>query len=110
MISFVKNFPCIACGLCCQNSYLVHELQALINKDGLCKNFDKKTKRCRIYQTRPLICNIDEMYKQQFYHQMTKKEFYLANLEVCYKLNFIADNKDNLKKIQSIIEEINKIE
>lgn len=102
----MKNFPCIACGLCCQNSYLVYELQALISDEDLCKNFDKKTKKCKIYKSRPLICNVDEMYKQKYSYQMTKKDFYLANLEVCYKLNFMANNQENMKKIRSIINNI----
>lgn len=103
-------FYCIKCGLCCQYSYLIPELKMLQNEYNVCRNFDEKTKKCRIYQSRPLICNIDEMYNQKYSHQMTKKEYYLANLEVCYKLNFMANNKENMKEIRSIINDIKNFE
>ena len=69
------SFPCIACGLCCRYSGYVSELKILINEENICRNFDEKTNKCRIYTSRPLICNIDEMYKQKYCHQMNKKEF-----------------------------------
>ena len=104
------HFYCIECGLCCQYSYLIPELKILQDEHNICRNFDEKTKKCRIYQSRPLICNIYEMYKQKYSHQMTKKEFYLANLSVCYKLNFMAKNQENMKEIRSIINSIKNFE
>ena len=104
------SFPCISCGLCCRFSKCVSELQSLQNEKQVCCNFDVKTNKCRIYQSRPLICNIDEMYNQKYSHQMTKKEFYLANLEICYKLNFMANNQENMKEIRSIINSIKNFE
>lgn len=102
----MKNFPCIACGLCCQNSYLVYELRTLMSDEGICENFDKKTKKCKIYKSRPLICNVDEMYKQKYCYKMSKKEFYLANLRICYNLNFMYGNKNNLQQLKKIIQQI----
>lgn len=105
----MKHFPCIVCGLCCKNSYLVPELQSLQNEDNICKHFNEHTKKCKIYKSRPLICNIDEMYAQVFCRQMSKKEFYLANLKVCYELNSIANNQGNMKKIQNLIHSVSKM-
>ena len=100
------SFPCISCGLCCRFSKCVSELQSLQNEKQVCCNFDIQTNKCKIYKSRPLICNVDEMYKQKYSHQMTKKDFYLANLEVCYKLNLMANNQENMKEIRNIINNI----
>ena len=104
------SFPCIACGLCCRYSGYVSELKILINKENICRNFDEKTNKCRIYTSRPLICNIDEMYKQKYCHQMNKKEFYLANLKICYKLNSSYGNKNNMRRLEKIINNVKMLD
>lgn len=100
------SFPCISCGLCCRFSKCVPELQFLQDEKQVCCNFDIQTNKCKIYKSRPLICNVDEMYKQKYCYQMSKKEFYLANLRVCYNLNFMYGNKNNLQQLKKIIQQI----
>tara|TARA_B100000424_G_C22687242_1_gene375931 strand:+ start:167 stop:514 length:348 start_codon:yes stop_codon:yes gene_type:complete len=70
----MKAWSCIEnCGACCkfdldERSDLVNKLSnedlALINsmtsKDGWCKNLDKKTKKCLIYDNRPHFCKVFE--------------------------------------------------
>lgn len=104
------SFPCISCGLCCRFSKCVLDLQFLQNEKQLCRNFDEQTNKCKIYKSRPLICNIDEMYKQKYCHQMSKKEFYLANLNVCYELNFIYGKKDDAYRLKKIIKRVERME
>ncbi|WP_010200149.1 hypothetical protein [Bacillus sp. m3-13] len=41
---------------------------------------------CTIYDTRPLICRIDEMYEQAFYEQFSKEEYYEINIKACQQL------------------------
>ena len=70
-------FPCTACGLCCQH---IGHIKAL-------KHLDSDTLQCSIYEQRPLLCRIDESYKQ-IYHQQVKSrtDFYKANAKVCNAL------------------------
>lgn len=41
---------------------------------------------CSIYQTRPLLCRIDESYDRFFKDSMSREEFYRENLLVCSQL------------------------
>lgn len=54
--------------------------------DGVCKYFDKQSKLCRIYESRPLICNVDKAYEKYFKDEMSKKEYYEINYISCRKL------------------------
>lgn len=54
--------------------------------DGVCKHFDDSLKLCTIYEKRPLLCNIDEMYNQFFCEIMSKKEYYNLNYAGCKML------------------------
>ena len=70
----MKSWTCIEnCGACCkfdlnERSDLTDKLNkediALINsmkaKDGWCKNLDRETKKCLIYETRPHFCRVSE--------------------------------------------------
>lgn len=51
--------------------------------DGVCYFLDDDSKLCSIYENRPLICNVDEMYKRFFREEMTKEEYYNLNYESC---------------------------
>lgn len=103
------SFPCISCGLCCRFSKCVPDLQFLQNEKQLCRNFDEQTNKCKVYKSRPLICNIDKMYEQKYCHQMSRKDFYLVNLNICYKLNSLYGNKTNTIHLQKIIEQIQNL-
>jgi len=52
--------------------------------DGICRYLDGNL--CSIYQTRPLICRIDECYDLYFKDKITKQEFYELNYQMCKKL------------------------
>lgn len=100
------RFPCIKCGLCCENASLVPELQQLINENGQCCYYDKRTKKCRNYAHRPEICRTDAMYENIFSKIMNEKDYVLANLKVCYKLNQAAGYKKNAEKINQIMKKL----
>ena len=77
------RFPCDSCGLCCQNINHIEELRNFNLGNGVCIHFDTTSKKCRIYDSRPLICRVDEMYKHTYSKMMTKEEFYKLNQDVC---------------------------
>ena len=80
------TFPCDCCGLCCQNLHRSPLYADLHYGDGICRHFNRKTNKCKIYDTRPDKCNIDIFYEKYFSDQMTKAEFYELNIAACNKL------------------------
>ena len=97
------GFPCLICGLCCEKAAMVLQLQPYIGEDGLCKYYDKETKKCRIYLHRPEICNTCQMYEKYFQSIMSEPEFMIKNLEVCYTLNMEKGLLENARKIRDLI-------
>ena len=80
------KFDCDMCGLCCRNvrrSFLQIDFD---RGDGVCKNFDEKTKLCKIYKNRPLICNVDAYYEKFLTQIISREDFYKINYEVCAEL------------------------
>ena len=45
----------------------------------------KETKLCKIYETRPLICRVDEGYSL-FEKELSKDEYYKENYAACMRL------------------------
>ena len=80
------SFFCDKCGLCCRNISNVKEFQEFNRGDGVCKYLDENTNLCKIYENRPLICRVDEMYNKYFYQFYTKEQYYELNYNVCKKL------------------------
>lgn len=76
-------FPCSSCGLCCQNMGDIPELKSFDLGNGICKHLNVANNSCNIYETRPNICRIDEMYKIKYSKFFTKNEFYMENAKVC---------------------------
>lgn len=76
------SFPCNKCGWCCQNLDK-NELYSVLNRgDGTCKWFDLEGKSCTIYDTRPVICNIEAMYHNSFF-AMDYDEYIALNIHTC---------------------------
>ncbi len=83
-VDAVSRFPCTRCGLCCQQIGHVDALKALDRGDGVCRNYDPGA-GCRIYETRPLLCRIDEAY-EVYFREKSREVFYQENAEVCNAL------------------------
>lgn len=82
-------FPCEACGRCCQHvrSLLDDDGRPLDRGDGTCKHYEPVTKKCLIYDVRPLICRIDALYEVAVRPTgATRMEWYEANIEGCREL------------------------
>lgn len=100
----LNHFPCNSCGLCCKNIGHIKELKDYDRGDGVCIHL--KDNLCDIYEDRPLICRIDEMYDKFFYKKFTKEEYYYENAKACQSLQ--VDNgfsKNNQFDPSKILEE-----
>lgn len=76
------KFPCTSCGACCRRVHLVPKFPEPIKSDGSCIHL-KDDNTCAIYDTRPLICNIDKFFDAVLSDKMERKEFYDMNMKVC---------------------------
>lgn len=83
-------FQCDKCGKCCRNVYKVQQLKHLALSNGICKYLDQTTNLCKIYEQRPIHCNVDAYYKKYMKGKMSIEEFYVMNMECCKELK----NKD----------------
>lgn len=76
-------FRCSKCGLCCKYAIRLPLFRHLDDGSGKCRYFDKVTKLCKIYENRPIVCNVDKMYESYFLNQYTREEFYELNYKAC---------------------------
>lgn len=80
-----RIFPCTACGACCRNLSRSPLYASLDRGDGTCRHFDDSTNLCSIYDTRPAICRVDEMF-EAFEDRLTWEEYVDLNLQSCREL------------------------
>ena len=71
-------------------------------EDGSCKYLDKDN-LCRIYDHRPLVCNVAEAYKLFFRYRMSEDEYYDLQSKACAWLkneviSVVTPSKDNDKE------------
>lgn len=97
----IDKFPCIECGLCCGHAKEIEHLKNWVNETGRCK-YLKNDNLCKIYDKRPLLCNVEESYSKIFYKIMSKKDFYIVNLQICIELNQKFGTKDNCEILKTI--------
>ena len=79
----MKSWTCIEnCGACCKfnlnerteltdklNKEDINLINSMTAKDGWCKNLDRKSKKCLIYESRPHFCRVNEFsisFKEYF--------------------------------------------
>ena len=94
-----RIFPRTRCGACCRNlgtSTLFFELD---RGDGICRNLDLNTNLCRIYETRPKICRVSDMFSA-VQDQLTWTEYVTLNQQACRKLQAPAASKDGQEKLR----------
>ena len=81
-----EKFKCIQCGLCCKNIDYIKELKEFDLGNGTCKYLDLRTNKCKIYNQRPDICNIEKSYDNHYYKIYTEEEYLKLNYEGCQLL------------------------
>jgi hypothetical protein len=105
-VSMVK-YPCESCGSCCRQIGSVVEGAVKLcqeNPDapdlvklvamfpyaydisGCCTALDQNTNKCVIYENRPIVCNMAELYKEFYSAAMTEEEYYEQSKESCKML------------------------
>ncbi|MBQ7219412.1 MAG: YkgJ family cysteine cluster protein [Synergistaceae bacterium] len=72
-------FECRKCGKCCTLFHMFPEgdsiREALDSGDGICRYFDRESRLCSIYESRPIICNHARYYDEYLKDRMTCEEF-----------------------------------
>ncbi len=79
-------FPCDRCGACCQSVGRSEAYHDLDRGDGTCRHYDDATHLCRIYDHRPLRCNVDGFYETFLADKMPYEEYVEKNREACRAL------------------------
>ena len=94
-----ESFPCTLCGACCRSIHAVKELE-MFCQNGICVHLQGNNS-CAIYENRPIVCNIEELYQHSFANIMSKKDFYNANIKICNDLQekFGIDKKYRIKEM-----------
>ena len=83
-------FKCDQCGKCCEKVGKSDIYSFLADASGKCKYLNGN--KCSIYDSRPLICRVDEMYEHYYKDSMTRDEFYELNHMLC---NVLKNEKGN---------------
>jgi len=73
-------FLCSKCGVCCK--HIAKLLPHFDRGDGVCKHLTEDN-LCSIYDHRPFVCNVDEIYNKCFRGRMTVEEFYDITGKAC---------------------------
>lgn len=79
-------FFCDKCGLCCMHIDASSLGKEMDRGDGVCKYFDDKTHLCKIYDNRPIFCNVDKFYDEYLADKFLREKYYAVNYESCKKL------------------------
>lgn len=83
----IDQFICDKCGLCCK--YLIKSVdkdlvKSLLSEDEQsCKYYNDIKKTCNIYEDRPLICKVDDLYDKVLSEFMTKEDYYTNQYQCC---------------------------
>lgn len=79
-------FPCDACGECCRHVNRSEQTVFLDRGDGTCRHFDELSRLCNIYDTRPLVCRVEDYYAKYLSQIVSWHDFVQINMTICYDL------------------------
>lgn len=80
-----EPFPCTACGECCRRVAQSEQTAFLDRGDGICRYFDEPSKLCTIYDTRPLVCRVEDYYVAHLSEVIDWQDFVQINIALCQK-------------------------
>jgi len=70
--------------------------------NGVCSKYDKETKLCTIYETRPMVCRIDDYFDKYMSANLDINHWHHYNAQMCNKMITQAGfNKDFLVKLDT---------
>lgn len=75
------GFICDKCGSCCRHLDASPAYAELDRGDGVCRYLVGNL--CGIYETRPLLCRVDEGYEKFFKDTVSREEYYRLNYKAC---------------------------
>jgi Fe-S-cluster containining protein len=61
--------------------------------DGICRHLENNL--CTIYESRPLVCNVEKMFNAYYNEKMSEDEYVVENIKVC---KFLQSNFMELKQ------------
>ena len=77
-----RVFPCNHCGACCRNLGNSPLYAQLDRGDGICCHLNTSNNLCGIYETRPEICRVADMFSA-FEGHLTWPEYVDLNQRCC---------------------------
>ncbi|QQP87508.1 YkgJ family cysteine cluster protein [Skermanella sp. TT6] len=80
------HFACSSCGHCCRQLQRHALYRELDRGDGICRHFSESSNLCTIYESRPDLCRIDQMYEALFAAHMTRSDYHAATHAACLAL------------------------
>ena len=84
------SFPCDSCGLCCKALAGNELLSSLDRGDGTCTYFNEEEHNCSIYESRPTVCKVEEIYPL-FSHKLSKIEYFNMTIKIC---NYLKEQEN----------------
>jgi uncharacterized protein len=78
-------FECSQCGACCRHVDTLDGFPEPFDATGRCAHLGDDN-ACRIYDTRPLICRVDESFSSVESIFGTREAWYAANARACEEL------------------------
>ena len=97
------DFPCAKCGLCCRMIRSVPELAEYDNGNGVCRYLENNI--CSIYESRPQVCNVSEMYNARYASSMAEREFVEVNLRSCEEIAVMFGDESATRNIRRTIDQ-----
>jgi uncharacterized protein len=91
----MSKFLCSGCGACCMT---VGTKGLMPDRgDGACEHLEADNKMCSIYEDRPLLCKVDELFERMKKHKpnLDQRAWNIYNTKVCHDLidELKLDNK-----------------
>lgn len=91
----MSKFLCSGCGACCM---MVGANNLMPDRgDGACEYLEKDNKTCSIYEDRPLLCRVDDLFERMKEYQpsLNQRAWNMYNTEACHDLidELQLDNK-----------------
>lgn len=80
---FPGRFKCSGCGECCR--HISDVLPEFDTGDGVCCHLNGDGK-CDIYETRPLLCRVEDFWTKCLRGKISKEDWYEANYQGCKAL------------------------
>ena len=84
------TYPCKKCGQCCKSLHRSDVYRNLHQGDGRCLHLDEKAGLCSIYENRPVLCRIGQVYHDYFRHKFSMDEYYRLNMAACEEIRSTA--------------------